>query len=266
MEGQNNHGRFGMRGAARVDWATEFYSRQNEWCGVYSGDPGDSDHQAAADLTRLLGAGRKRILELGAGGGQRAAAAADAGYTVIAVEILPVLAANARRLAAMPRAGSLTVIEADFYEVELTDAFDAVCYWDGFGIGSDSEQWRLLRRIAGWLAPDGRALIDISTPWFWKAAAGQEMQRGAATRRYDYDVAASRMIDLWWPTGRPDDAVAQSIRCYAPADFRLLLCDTGLRLSAVEPGGAVNYANGHFTARAPLEQAMVYTAVLERDS
>jgi len=44
------------------------------------------------------------------------------------------------------------------YDVDIGGPFDAVCYWDGFGIGDDQDQRRLLRRIAGWLAPDGRAL------------------------------------------------------------------------------------------------------------
>ncbi|MFN5457566.1 MAG: hypothetical protein ACK5BX_41150, partial [Bradyrhizobium sp.] len=34
------------------------------------------------------------------------------------------------------------------YTIELAGRFDVVCYWDGFGIGSDADHRRLLRRIA----------------------------------------------------------------------------------------------------------------------
>ena len=245
-----------------MDWVKSFYTKQNEWCGVYSGEPSDDDQQQMRDLARVIGPGPKHLLELGAGGGQRAAAAAMQGHTVVAVELLAPLAANAQRLAARMDAGALTVIQADFYTVALDRTFDAVCYWDGFGVGSDADQHRLLCRIAEWLKPGGRAVIDISTPWFWQYAHGQQMQRGAALRKYTYDVHESRLIDTWWPVDQPEQAVAQSLRCYAPADLRLLLQDTGLQLVAVEPGGAVVYEEQRFVPQAPLEQAMVYRAVL----
>jgi len=83
---------------------------------------------------------------------QAAAATADLGHEVVAVELVPAGAAHARMLASRPeRGGSLSVIEGDFYRVELAQTFDVVCYWDGFGIGSDADQRRLLRRMGtGW--------------------------------------------------------------------------------------------------------------------
>ena len=173
----------------------------------------------------------RRVLELGAGGGQNAAAAADAGYDVIAVELVPASVAHARNLAQATRTGTLVVHKADFYTIDLEGPFDVVCYWDGFGVGSDADQRRLLRRIATWLAPDGHALIDISTPWYWAHAAGQEMQVGHAMRRYDFDADACRLLDTWWPVDDPDQRVTQYLRCYSPADLRLLLEGSGLRLA-----------------------------------
>jgi hypothetical protein len=45
--------------------------------------------------------------------------------------------------------GSLRAIEGDFYETEPPGKFDVVAYFDGFGIGTDEDQRRLLRRIVG---------------------------------------------------------------------------------------------------------------------
>ncbi len=88
------------------------------------------------------------------------------------------------------------------------------------------------------------------------------MRIGLATRRYDFDGDGCRMLDRWWKTGDESTAVTQSLRCYSPQDLRLLLQGTGLRLESVEPGGRVDYATGRWHAVAPLEQAMVYTAIL----
>ena len=220
-----------------MDWAKAFYARQDELLGVYTGDRADDGTGRAAAIGRLAGPGRKRVLELGAGGGQAAAAAADLGHDVVAVELVPAAAAHARRLAEARRAGALTVVCGDFYEVEPGGRFDVVCYWDGFGVGADADQRRLLRRVRGWLAAGGCALLDVNTPWYWASAAGREMRFGEVARRYEFDAEGCRMLDRWWSVGAEDDKVTQSLRCYSPADLRLLLEGTGLRLEALEPGG-----------------------------
>lgn len=69
-----------------MDWALEFYTKQNQWSGVYE-EPINDDHRLKAGwIAELTGPDKKRILELGAGGGQVAAAMADLGHDVIAVE------------------------------------------------------------------------------------------------------------------------------------------------------------------------------------
>ncbi len=245
-----------------TDWVVPFYARQDELSGVYSGEPSDADLARVAAIARLAGPGQKRILELGAGGGQTAAAAAAAGHEVVAVELVPSAAGHARELAASRPEAAMTVVEGDFFEVEPGGSFDVVCYWDGFGVGDDADQRRLLRRVAGWLVPDGCALLDVNTPWYWAAAAGQERRFPGAVRRYGYDADGNRMLDTWWD---PDDAgnrVTQSLRCYAPADLRLLLEETGLALVGLEPGGAVDAATGQYSPEMPLAQAMQYLAKL----
>jgi SAM-dependent methyltransferase len=245
-----------------MEWVEAFYTRQNEWSGCYSEAVGERDRERVAAIARLAGSGHKHILELGAGGGQSAAAAADAGHAVTAVELLASSAQHARKLADQARTGTLNMVEGNFYEVKLESAFDVVCYWDGFGIGSDADQRRLLQRIAQWLAPGGCALIDVNTPWYWASAAGVGMRIGQAARRYQFDAVECRVLDRWWPLNNEQQAVTQSIRCYSPADLRLLLEGTGLALADIEPGGAMDYERSQYTPRVPLAKAMQYLAKL----
>lgn len=90
------------------------------------------------------------------------------------------------------------------------------------------------------------------------------MRFGDATRRYGFDATGNRMLDMWWPNGRPGEALTQSLRCYEPADFHLLLEGTGLGLTGIEPGGAVDRVSGEYRSPVPLEHAMSYLARLER--
>lgn len=246
-----------------TSWVETFYTKQDEWAHVYNAPVGDFHREQARTIRRLGGAHIRRVLELGAGGGQTACAAADAGYEVVAVELVSRAVDHARRLSTDRHQGNLTIIQADFYQVEIDGRFDAVCYWGAsFGIGTDAEQRFLLKRIADWLVPAGCALIDVLTPWYWANAAEQGMAFGDAMRRYEFDPHTCRMLDRWWLVNDPEHSVSQSLRCYSPADLRLLIEGTGLRLELVEPGGAMDYARGKYLSSVPLLKAMSYTAKL----
>jgi SAM-dependent methyltransferase len=214
-----------------------YYDRTGEWWGTLT--ISEQDRQQAADIERLSGPGIKRILELGAGFGGTASATADLGHWVVAVEQSPVRAQYARALAREPRRGALTVLEADFYTVELDARFDTVCYWNGFGMGSDADQRRLLRRICGsWLAPDGCLLMHVYSPWWWSRRAGQEERKpGRLVQGFDFDPIACRLIDSWWPVYDRSQDVAECIRCYSPMDLLLLLEGTGFALAFAEVDG-----------------------------
>lgn len=242
-----------------MEWALEFYDKQNAWSGMYEEEISQTNREKAALISEFAGPGPKRVLELGAGGGHGAAAAADLGHTVVAVELVPRLTARAQELAAS-RDSQMTVINEDFYTVELDGHFDVVCYWDGFGIGSDEDQRRLLQRIAAWLTPTGSALIDIGTPWYAASVDGRGWEVGEAERQYSFDADGCRWEDTWWPKGKPEEAVKQSTRCYSPADLRLLLASTGLVLKHVKPGGTVDWVEKKWLPSVPLKQAMVYVA------
>ena len=137
-------------------WASEFYAKQAEWSGIYWGAVEEWHRQKATKVAAAIGAPPKRILELGAGGGQNAVALAEAGYEVFAIEQEPLLVEHMQGLIEQYPQTQIKAIEADFYQVSLSESeFDAVCYWDGFGIGTDEEQRTRLRRIHQWLRSNG---------------------------------------------------------------------------------------------------------------
>ncbi len=238
-------------------WVQPFYALQSRWTANLP--TGDDDIARLQAIHRHAGSGPHRILELGAGGGQSAFLAATVGHDVTAIELVAERAARARALAANAR--TLTVLEGSFYDVPIDGAFDLVLYWDGFGVGDDADQRVLLRRIANWLAPHGSALIDVYSPWFAAASVGREMAFDGARRRYDYEAEGNRWLDTWWPEDAPEQALTQSLRCYAPADFRLLLEGTGLELQGVDPGAGPDGLGG-WAEKTNLARCMSWLATI----
>ncbi len=260
------------RGRYTPDWIKDFYDQTAIWWGADADIPAE-DRQRAMAINRLGGPGPKRVLELGAGAGNTAAATADLGHQVVAVELSPRRAAQARTLAGLPRKGLLSVIEGDFYAVELEGRFDVVCYWDGFGVGTDAGHRLLLRRIAGeWLAAGGCALIEVaSTAWAARNAGLEERLDPlegvpgsvAMLRRFHFDVLHSRWIDEWQPVEHPEHTLAQTIRCYTPADFLLLLEGSGLALKRLEVDGqALDFTGDQISTGGPLAEAYSFLVQL----
>ena len=246
-----------------MEWVRSFYAQQHQWLAAYYQAPlGDEHHARAALVPALASPPPGRVLELGAGGGQVAAATAALGYDVTAVDLTLVATAHARSLVSAVAPGHLTVLEGDFYTLDISGDFAVVTYWDGFGIGTDADQRRLLRRIRDWLAPTGTALIEVSTPWYWAAAAGTEREIGAMRRRYAFDADGGRLLDHCWSSTAPEAIKTQTLRCYGPADLRLVLEGTGLELASVRPGGGPDPTSGEWRAQVPLTAAMSYVAVL----
>jgi SAM-dependent methyltransferase len=228
------------------EWVKDFYSQAGIWWGE---DPQAAGvHQTRVkSVERLCGGGSKTILDLGTGPGATAAALADAGHRVLAVELSPTRARFAKALAMIPRKGSLTVLEDDFYEMDIKDRFDVVCCWETFGLGTDADQRRLLQRMAQeWLAPEGSVLMDVYNPAGPARDAGKEWRLSPLPgvpgsvemfERCHYDPVQGRWIDEWQPTANPEGSLAQTLRCYTPADLLLLLEGTGLRLKLIEIAG-----------------------------
>jgi SAM-dependent methyltransferase len=248
---------------AHMEWVRNFYAKQYEWADWRRRwsdfDPNERDPRVDA-VTRHAGSEPLRILELGSGTGTTAAALAVAGHDVVAIEMQSELAAYTNELAAVVTGGSLRAIAGDFYETEPPGKFEVVAYFDGFGIGTDEDQRRLLHRIVGWLVPGGCALVDVLVPWYWSRRAGNEEEFPAGSGvRYlaGFDPGECRMTERMWRTGHEDDAVTQSLRCYSPADLHLLLEGTGLSVVDVEP-----FTDEGYSEPCELPDAMLYLATL----
>ncbi len=261
-------------GVYSMEWVKDFYNQAGVWWGPGSDDPAEDLARAAA-IQRLCGPGAKRILELGAGSGRTAAAMADLGHTVVAVELSPTRVRQAQELLGATRTGSLAFLEADFYTVELDGRFDVVCYWDGFGVGSDAGHRRLLQRIAQcWLAPGGSVLMDVASPVWAARHVGEEMRLAPLAgvpgsvemiRRFHFDPLHCRWIDEWQPAANPEKALAQTIRCYTPADFLLLLEGTDLALKRLEVNGqALDFETDAINTSGPLMEAYSYLVKLQQ--
>lgn len=247
-----------------MDWVRPFYARQHGWMERIGIDDGGADRERV-DAIRSVVPPPARVLELGAGSGRTALATARAGYAVVAVELVAAAVADVAALPAAAAApGSLSIRVADMFAVGLDGRFAVVAYWDGFGIGDDADQVRLLRRVREWLEPGGHALIDVFLPAYWRAAAGREMVFGAVRRRYGFDPAGNRMLDTWWEAGAEDSAVTQSLRCYDPDAFAPLAAGAGLRLLDAVPGGAWDHDRQVWESVVPLGRAMTFRAVLAR--
>lgn len=118
-----------------------------------------------------------------------------------------------------------------------------VAYWNGFGIGTDEDQRKLLKKIFDeWLSPDGLALIDIANPFVWASWNGEKEQKPAnpevgypnnVTQYIEFDPINNRFYDSWWVTEKPEEKFTQDIRCYSPVDLLLLLEGTGLKLDFI---------------------------------
>jgi len=245
-----------------VDWVEEFYDKQVKWTGSYTGPVTKFHRDKVQAIEKTLGLTPKKILELGSGGGQFAVAAASRGHEVIAVELNANLVKHGEKLAKSEGTSNLKFIEGNFYEVFLEDNFDVICYWDGFGIGEDSDQRRLLKRNSNWLKPNGKVFMDIYTPWYWAKVSGKKMSFPSFKRCYNFDPYGCRMLDKWWPEDDESQRVTQSLRCYSPADLEMLIEDTGLMIEMIQPGGAMDYENMLFLDEVPLEDAMSYLVIL----
>ena len=132
----------------------------------------------------------------------------------------------------------------------------------------------MLHRIAQeWLAPAGRALVEVYSPARPTRDAGSEVRlpplpgvQGSVEmfERCHFDARHCRWIDEWVPVAAPEQALAQSIRCYSPADLALLLEGTGLTLLHLEVEGEALPADDAdaITLSPALLQAWSYLAVL----
>ncbi|CAN7652307.1 methyltransferase domain-containing protein [Trinickia sp. LjRoot230] len=202
-----------------------FYDRTGQWWGATTVSERDRTRAATIDS---VGPGPLQVLELGAGFGGAAAATADLGHSVVAIERSRVRAAFARRQIWVDRSGELQVLEADFMEVELRQSFNVVAYWSGFGVAGDDTQLKLLLRIAHWLRPHARAFIDVFDPRWWSTAHGSTRDMSRFVQCLRFDAKSSRCSISYWRRHDPTSTITETIRCYSPDEFAAMAWQAGL--------------------------------------
>ena len=237
----------------RIDWIQSFYNSAVEWWGDswYQGE----NLAARLNLIKKYGKGND-ILELAAGTGETAAYLCENGYSVTAVDICK---ANIELMEKMSKKyAQLTVVEGDMLKVKLDRKFSTVCMFESFGLGSDKEQRQLLKKIADeWLTDEGRLIMDVYHPFMPVRDAGSKIeldkldQVSTSVDMTDYtyfDSVKCRWVDFWEPKDKKENAKAQSIRCYTPADFLLLIENTGMSIEKIEfRGREIQYADDEIT-------------------
>ena len=257
------------------DWVRAFYDSAAEWWGE-SWYEGENLQPRLERLERYVGKAPKNLLELGAGTGETAGFLAAAGYQISALDLSDKNYALLCQVA--QKYPGVTPLQGDYYSAAVPGRFDAVCVFEAFGMGTDAEQRRLLRRIgAEWLAPGGVALVDVYHPFGPVRKAGTELSLDRLedvpgsvdmTERSYYDGVLGRWIDEWEPVGAPQNTRRQSIRCYTPADMLLLLEGTGLKIAHAEFCGVpFDPQPGQVATRSPMEdyeKDYSYVVVLQR--
>ncbi len=257
------------------DWINSFYDSAVTWWGEswYDGE----NLQARLDLIQKFShPHQKQILELGAGTGETAAFLCQHGYQVTAVDLsqknIELLLKYQQKLP------GLTVYAGDFTQVEIEEKFDLVCMFETFGLGSDKDQKTVLKRISEtWLKDGGVVILDVYHPFgpIQKAGRKQELDRlenipGSVdmTEYSYYDGIKNRWVDVWEPRDNPEDRQIQSIRCYTPADFCLLLNGINLEIKHIFYNGEeVNFKQDEIDLASPFENHQnnyAYTVILKK--
>lgn len=237
-------------------WADEFYKMQY---GNMSAVDASYYEAQAEEIFEQAGKPIGSLLELGAWDGSLARTISKDVRHVTTVELVKEMAEAAQK----SNPGNIDVIHGSFYDVQITDKFDVVIYIDGFGVGTDADQLKLLINIRQWLDDDGCALIDIYQPGHWKKADGIEMypdpkQNPDIVRKYSYNHEQDIMMDTWWHKDNAEHTQTQYLKCYTPEAIHRLCHQAGLKIAGYFPNGAMDYGNMKYLENAPLEECMSY--------
>lgn len=245
----------------KIEEATRFYQRQFD------------DFKDVVDLKTLLdeevdeleeqiGRPFQSVLELGAGNGQLARSIADQKKSVTTIELVPEMVEFAKSISSKVKS-----ICGSFYDVPLDKTFDVVLYIDGFGVGADVDQLKLLHRVHEWLKDDGMALIDIYQPLYWQKISGKEMYPLGTeniARKYGFDYETRSMTDTWWHVDAPADSYTQTLKCYTPDEIVALAEQAKLQVKAFYPGGAMDFDVWEYKEVVSLSECLSYRVKLAK--
>lgn len=241
-----------------MEWPKDFYKKQftliNEYLFI---PPMELYKEDAMKIEEQIGKSFATVLELGSGNGQLTNAFAEKGKYVTSIELVQEIVEYASR----KKLHNATRICGDFYDVHLPQTFDAVVYIDGFGIGEDDDQLRLLQRIANWLTDDGYGLIDIYEPNYWANTYKSPIalnKESTVFRQYNYNHENGRFTDTWWHIEAPHIKTTQSLKCYSIQDIHTLCEKAKLDIIGYFPNGAMDFENWTYKEVAPLDFCISY--------
>lgn len=238
------------------NWANDFYKMQYKFIGNY---PEGYHTKAANEILEQAGKPVESMLELGAWDGSLARALSNQVGQITTVELIKEMTEKAKSL----NPDNIETVHGSFYDVTIKHKFDAIIYIDGFGVGTDDDQLKLLKNIKHWLKDDGCALIDIYQPEHWKKADGVEMYLNRRDmphikRRYSYDFEADIMMDTWWHEKDEKLNSTQYLKCYTPDEIHNLCRRAGLNVTGYFPHGAMDYDKMNYHEYASLDKCMSY--------
>jgi len=180
----------------------------------------------------------RRVLDLGCGPGLYLERFASAGWSCVGVDVAPAAIEYARDRAAETGADCEYLL-GDFRDTEVDGTFDLVlCLFGELSTVPFEDLQVVIERVGRWVAPAGRAVIELSTrhgvrskgerPLLWYAAMGGlfaegehvvlqesawiEPQQASVERWWVIDASSSapRMLGstTWWHGPRIGDALA----------------------------------------------------------
>lgn len=247
-----------------MEWVTQFYKQQFLLSQSNLKEASQSVYlQEVARIHEQMGKPYKKVLELGAGNGGLANAMASQGRDVTSIELVQELATFAKTNSS----ASVNIICGDFYTIDVKGLFDCVLYIDGFGVGEDADQLRLLKRIYHWLNNDGYALIDIYEPNYWRQVYRGEIvlnDDSSLFRKYDFDEKALRFTDTWWHKDNESDKYMQSLKCYSPKCIYELCQLANLEVVGYFPNGAMNFETWSYYEPASIDYCISYRIKLKK--
>jgi SAM-dependent methyltransferase len=187
-----------------------------------------------------------RVLDVPCGFGRHSGELARRGYTVVGVDLSPLMLREARR--AHREGKRLRFVQTDMRRLTYGAEFDAViCLFTSFGYFGERENLATLRRMARALRPGGRLLMDNRNPAYDADLPPRSWRRPAPGLYVLWTLQVDRRTDVheatWLVLRRGSPHVIRKrfrLRLWTLQQWRRHLRGAGLRLL---------HAYGDFTGR-----------------
>ena len=221
-------------------WWRDFFAHEDSLELGQFPDPHET-HQEVAGLTRMVGLSpEQRIADICCGYGRHLVALAQRGYSILGVDIAPMMLARARRW--LTKAGVDTpILRADARQLPFAaSSFNVVLnLFNSFGYcQSDEENQHVLAETARVLQPGGRFLLETRNRPHQIMFAPRHLPMQTADGQQlvlscRYVRATHRLISEWRQIDSGPVVHRASIRLYGIAELDEMMAQAGLRKVAV---------------------------------